>query len=78
MSEFEDWIGKSQTVTDYLEPARSNALDVTLGGINTAVLISSSLTMALAVYGAQTGKRTMLITCLLATMALGFVSAMTS
>lgn len=32
MSEFEDWIGKSQTVTDYLEPARSNALDVALGG----------------------------------------------
>ena len=32
MSEFEDWIGRSQTVTDVLEPARSNALDVALGG----------------------------------------------
>lgn len=32
MSEFEDWIGRSQTVTDLLEPARSNALDVALGG----------------------------------------------
>ena len=32
MSEFADWIGRSQTVTDVLEPARSNALDVALGG----------------------------------------------
>lgn len=32
MSEFEDWIGRSQSVTDVLEPARSNALDVALGG----------------------------------------------
>lgn len=32
MSGFEDWIGRSQTVTDILEPARSNALDIALGG----------------------------------------------
>ena len=32
MSEFEDWIGRSQSVTDVLDPARSNALDVALGG----------------------------------------------
>lgn len=32
MSEFEDWIGRSISVTDVLEPARSNALDVALGG----------------------------------------------
>ena len=32
MSEFDDWVGRSQTVTDVLEPARSNALDVALGG----------------------------------------------
>lgn len=32
MSEFADWIGRSLTVTDTLEPARSNALDMTLGG----------------------------------------------
>lgn len=32
MSEFDDWIGRSQRVTDILEPARSNALSVALGG----------------------------------------------
>lgn len=31
MSEFNDWIGRSQSVTDLLEPARSNALSVALG-----------------------------------------------
>src|SRR4026208_522070 len=35
----------------------SNHLDLTLGAVNTVVLILSSLTMALAVYSAQTGKR---------------------
>jgi len=34
----------------------SNQLNVTLGGINTAVLIFSSLTMALAIRSAQTGQ----------------------
>ncbi|MEJ5975063.1 MaoC family dehydratase N-terminal domain-containing protein [Novosphingobium sp. PS1R-30] len=32
MSEFDSWIGKSQSVVDVLEPARSNALSVALGG----------------------------------------------
>lgn len=32
MSAFEDWIGRSQSVDDVLEPARSNALSVALGG----------------------------------------------
>jgi 3-methylfumaryl-CoA hydratase len=32
VSEFEDWTGRSQSATDILEPARSNALDVALGG----------------------------------------------
>lgn len=32
MSEFDSWIGKSQSVQDVLEPARSNALSVALGG----------------------------------------------
>lgn len=32
MSEFDDWIGRSETRSDVLEPARSNALDVALGG----------------------------------------------
>jgi cytochrome c oxidase subunit 3 len=37
--------------------AASNTLNVPLGLINTAVLIISSLTMALAVYYAQTGSK---------------------
>lgn len=32
MSAFEDWIGRSQSTTDVLDPARSNALDIALGG----------------------------------------------
>ncbi len=32
MSEFNDWVGRSQTVTDTLDPARSNALSIALGG----------------------------------------------
>lgn len=51
----------------------SNHLNVTVGTINTVVLISSSLTMALAVYGAQTGRRWLLTLLLLATLALGLV-----
>ena len=37
--------------------AASNTLDITLGAINTAVLICSSLTVVLAVRAAQMGKR---------------------
>ncbi|MQA31810.1 MAG: cytochrome c oxidase subunit 3 family protein [Luteitalea sp.] len=51
----------------------SHELDVTLGTINTAVLIGSSLTMALAVHAAQTGERRLLLMFLAATMALGVV-----
>lgn len=51
--------------------AGSYALDVTLGGVNTAVLIGSSLTMALAVFFAQVGVRKLLITFLLLTVLLG-------
>lgn len=32
MSEFEAWIGRTQQASDRLDPARSNALDVALGG----------------------------------------------
>lgn len=32
MSEFDEWVGRSQSVIDVLEPARSNALRVALGG----------------------------------------------
>jgi cytochrome c oxidase subunit 3 len=53
--------------------AASHELDVTLGTINTAVLITSSLTMALAVHSAQTGRRTLVMLFLIATMALGGV-----
>ena len=49
----------------------SNHLDITLGAINTAVLIVSSFTMALAVYGTQVGNRRLQITCLVLTLALG-------
>jgi cytochrome c oxidase subunit 3 len=51
----------------------SHELDVTLGTINTAVLIGSSLTMALAVHAAEIGERRLLIVFLIATMALGAV-----
>jgi cytochrome c oxidase subunit 3 len=53
--------------------ASSHHLDVTLGCFNTAVLIASSLTMALAVHGAQLGNRWTQVIFLLATMALGSV-----
>ena len=51
--------------------AASHELDVNLGAINTVVLIGSSLTMALAVYSAQTGKRSAQVGFLLLTIALG-------
>ena len=53
--------------------AGSRALDVTLGGINTAVLIGSSLTMALGVWAAQVEKRKLCIVFLVLTMVLGGV-----
>jgi cytochrome c oxidase subunit 3 len=53
--------------------AGSHELDIALGAVNTAVLIGSSLTMALAVRGAQTGKRRLTAGFLAATMALGLV-----
>ncbi|HSE90677.1 MAG TPA: cytochrome c oxidase subunit 3 family protein, partial [Candidatus Binatia bacterium] len=49
----------------------SNHLDVWLGAINTVVLIGSSFTMAMAVYGAETGRRKPLIRFLLLTIVLG-------
>ena len=51
----------------------SHHLDIVLGSINTAVLISSSLTMALAVHAAQVGQRQLLVSFLLLTMLLGLV-----
>jgi len=49
----------------------SQELNIVLGGVNTIVLIGSSLTMALAVRAAQTGWRKGTMWFLLATMALG-------
>jgi cytochrome c oxidase subunit 3 len=51
--------------------AGSHHLDVTLGAINTIVLIASSLTMALAVYSAEKGRRRALVGFLIATLILG-------
>jgi cytochrome c oxidase subunit 3 len=49
----------------------SRLLDVRIGAFNTAVLLCSSLTMALAVHAAQLGKKRTLITFLLLTLLLG-------
>src|SRR5262249_34896136 len=51
----------------------SQYMNVTLGGINTAVLITSSLTMALSVRSAQIGQKKALIGFLLLTLILGTV-----
>jgi cytochrome c oxidase subunit 3 len=51
----------------------SHHLDIQLGAINTAVLILSSLTMALAVRAAQIGRRMGTVYLLIATMVLGCV-----
>ena len=49
----------------------SHHLDVSLGAFNTAVLIGSSLTMALAVRAAQTGRQNTIIGWLVSTIVLG-------
>jgi cytochrome c oxidase subunit III len=51
--------------------ASSHTLALGLGATNTAVLIVSSLTMALAVHAAQLGERSKLIFFLIVTMILG-------
>jgi cytochrome c oxidase subunit 3 len=51
--------------------AASKSIDATLGATNTAVLICSSLTVVLAVWAAQTARRTLLIGMLGITMILG-------
>ena len=53
--------------------AASKSIDATLGATNTAVLICSSLTVVVAVWAAQTARRTLLIGMLAVTMLLGFV-----
>jgi len=51
----------------------SNLLDLKLGATNTVVLIVSSLTMALAVWASQQGRKNLITIFLLLTMALGTV-----
>jgi len=51
----------------------SRSLSLFWGGLNTAVLIGSSLTMAMAVRGAQTNKRQATVNWLILTMILGTV-----
>jgi cytochrome c oxidase subunit III len=53
--------------------AASHELDLFLGALNTVVLLSSSLTMALAVLAAETFKRQKLVVLLAVTMVLGSV-----
>src|SRR5687767_4791233 len=53
--------------------AGSNHLDAFWGGLNTLVLIVSSLTMALAVYYAQKGNRNMQVILIILTMFFGAV-----
>lgn len=51
--------------------AASTSIDARLGGINTAVLICSSLTVVLAIWGAQTARRGFMIAMLILTMLFG-------
>ena len=51
--------------------AASHELDVKLGAFNTAVLIGSSLTMALSIWAAQVNRRKLIVVFLLLTMVLG-------
>ncbi len=53
--------------------ASSRSLDLTVGTLNTAVLICSSLTVAQAVRAAQMGKRKLQVPLLLATIFFGLV-----
>lgn len=52
--------------------AASKSIDALLGGTNTAVLICSSLTVVLAIWGAQIGSRKLMISMLILTMVFGF------
>jgi len=51
--------------------AASTSINALLGGINTAVLICSSLTVVLAIWAAQTARRGMLLLMLVLTMIFG-------
>ena len=51
--------------------AASKSINAALGGTNTAVLICSSLTVVLAIWGAQTGRRAPMLGSLVLTMLFG-------
>src|SRR5580765_3084874 len=51
--------------------AASTPIDAKLGGTNTAVLICSSLTVVLAIWAAQTARRSLMILMLIFTMLFG-------
>ena len=51
--------------------AASHHLDIRLGGFNTAILLSSSFTMAMAVRGAQLGRRSTQLVFLTLTLLFG-------
>lgn len=51
--------------------AASGKLNILIGSVNTIVLLSSSLTMALSVHAARVGRQQMLLTCLGLTIFLG-------
>src|SRR5262245_26493188 len=52
----------------------SRHLDLVLGTANTAILLASSFTMALAVEAASTARRYAAVSCLTMTVALGTLS----
>jgi cytochrome c oxidase subunit 3 len=51
----------------------SRSINLTLGAVNTVVLIGSSLTMAMSVWAAQVGKKQLVTIFLIATLILGSV-----
>src|SRR5260370_40548484 len=51
----------------------SRSINLWRGAINTVVLIGRSLTMSLAVWASQVGKKKLLSFCLIATLVLGCV-----
>ncbi len=51
----------------------SRSINLTLGAVNTVVLIGSSLTMAMSVWAAQVGKKQLVTIFLILTLVLGTV-----
>jgi cytochrome c oxidase subunit 3 len=60
---------RAQFPTDF--EAASAKLNVLIGAVNTLVLLTSSLTMALSVHATRAGRQRMLVTCLVLTALLG-------